>query len=511
MYVVTADEMRRLDQTVISDWGIPALVLMENAGRAVAEAVRQRIGSERKTEKAWIVLVGKGNNGADGIVAARHLAEAGIPVHILYAVEPHVLEKEAAVQRDIAARMGLSFTVYSPGTTDWAQYGGILDGLLGTGSSGAPREPYASLIREANFSGLPIVAIDIPSGLDADTGQVHDPCIRADMTVALAFLKRGLTQYPGKQFAGETVVRPIGIPPSLAESFPVRTYAVSGEMLRRRFGMEWPLARQPYSHKGTYGHVLVIAGSAAYSGAGLLCASAAMRAGAGLVTWALPQSIRDPFMGRRPELMLRGIPDDGRGSWPASSAEELIALSRDKQAVAIGPGLSRFAGDQIWLRKLWQEIACPIVLDADALNILADAGDFGSWPARQASVIMTPHPGELARLTGLTVREVEADRIELARRCAQRFNAVLVLKGAATVTATPQGDVYINTNGNPGMATGGTGDVLAGIIASLLAQGLSAAQAAAAGVYWHAEAGDRAAARRAQPASLLAGDLIEAL
>ena len=510
MYIVSAKEMRDLDRTAIETIGIPSLVLMENAGRAVAEAVLDMI-RDTGTDKPWIVLAGKGNNGADGVVAARHLQEAGIGVHVLYIAPPESLTGEAAVQRDIAFRLGLPHDVYAPGGVRWEQYGGIIDALLGTGTGGAPREPYASLIREANESGLPVVSVDIPSGLDADTGNVYSPCIRADRTVTFAFLKRGLAQYPGKQQAGECIVVPIGIPERIAAEYPVRTYLADRTLFRRSFAVDLPLARPANTHKGHYGHVLIAAGSLDYSGAGLLAASAALRAGSGLVTWALPQKLKECMIGHRPEIMMRGIEDGGSGEWTPASADALVELSCGKDAMAVGPGLSRFAGDTGWLRILWESIACPLVLDADALNILADARDFGEWPKRAFPTVMTPHPGEMARLAGLTVKEVEQDRIELARRYAAQHQVILVLKGAATVTATPQGDVYVNTTGNPGMATGGSGDVLTGIIVSLIGQGLPAEQAAVIGVYLHGEAGDRAAGRRLSPASLLAGDIVDAL
>lgn len=511
MFVVTAEEMRRLDRHAIETIGIPAIVLMENAGRAIAEEAAGLLGRDRGR---WLVLVGKGNNGGDGLVCARHLIEMGHEAAVVYAAAPDSLKGEAAVQRDIAARLGIPAAEYEPGRIDWSRYDGVVDALLGTGSAGAPRGAYAALIREANASGLPIVAADIPSGLDADTGEVDEPCIRAAATVALAMAKRGLVQYPGAERAGRVVVRAIGIPEAAADELGVNAFALEERTLRERLGLDWPLRRKADTHKGTYGHVLVAAGSLAMSGAGLLAAKAALRAGCGLVSWAVPQSLAPSLAGRLPEAMLAGLPDEGRGDWSAAPPESLAALAAGKQALVIGPGLGRWEGDGAWLRAVWEATdGVPLVLDADALNMLAEGGEdaFAAWPRRRAPVALTPHPGEMARLCGLSVRETQRDRIGLARRFAERHGVTLALKGARTVVATPDGAAYVNATGNPGMATGGAGDVLAGIVGSLLAQGMTPAQAVCAGVYLHGRAGDRAAEARGSEASLLAGDIIEAL
>lgn len=517
-YIVTAGEMRELDRRTIEELGIPALVLMENAGRAVFEEV-ERFAASRwngRGGKRWLVLTGKGNNGADGVVVARHMAEAGWEPTIAYAADPATLVGEAAVQRDIAGRLGLSRIVcVNQGEVmiEWKQYDGIIDALLGTGSRGTPTGMYAELIEGANASGLPIVSIDIPSGLDADTGQLHEPSIRAERTVALAFLKRGLVQHPGAAAAKETVVRKIGIPAAYAEDAAVRTYLLDEPTLRARLGLDPERRRSDDSHKGTYGHVLIIAGSRAMSGAGLLCARAALRGGCGLVTWAVPDRLVEPLSGRLPEAMLAGLPDGGTGRWNAVGVEGLARLALGKDAVVIGPGLGRWEGDAAWLRELWKALGSgiPLVIDADALNMVAASPDFARWPGRAGGVVLTPHPGEMGRLAGLSTRQVQRDRIGLARAYAEKHRVALVLKGAGTVVAEPEGDVYINRNGNAGMATGGAGDVLAGLVGGLLAQGMSAAQAAALGVWLHGAAGDRAAAARPAQASLIAGDIIESL
>ena len=515
MHVVTAAEMRQLDEVAINRLGIPGIVLMENAGREIArEAVdlyKSEMPAAKHKKPSWLILAGKGNNGGDGLAAARHLAEAGHEVAILYAVPPEQLSGDAARQRDIAASWGLRSFVYGREPVAWHSYDGIIDALLGTGSKGQPIEPYASIIREANASGLPIIAADIPSGLNADTGEVAGDCIRARRTVSLAFAKRGLMQHPGAAYAGEVVVKPIGIPAFLADDHGVSTFLLHEETFRQRLGLDPCLPRKADTHKGTYGHVLAVAGTRRFSGAGLLCATAALRAGCGLVTWALPETLLPFMIGKRPEIMLAGIADNGQGDWSQTDPGEILRQAQEKEAAVIGPGLGRFAGDGKWLRRLWEESSCPLVLDADALNMIADAQDFADWTNKDVPVIITPHPGEMARLCRLSTAEVQRNRLELARSFAAKHGVTVVLKGARTIVAAPDGDVFINTTGNPGMATGGSGDVLAGVAGGFLAQGLDGKQAACLAVYLHGLAGDRAAERRPSPYSLLAGDIAEEL
>lgn len=548
MYLVTAEQMRQLDSETIQQLGIPAIALMENAGRVIAEEIitlcRERGGAgcsnaaegndaglkeaalddpgkafkvsadhaltlASAAAERWFILVGKGNNGGDGLAAARYLRETGIAVTLVYAVPPESLSGEAALQRDAAAAMGLPAVVYGRDRLDLAECSGILDALLGTGGAGAPRGAYAELIAAANSSGKVIVSADIPSGLNADTGETHEPCIHASVTVCLAFLKRGLLQYPGAGAAGHVKVRAIGIPTALALNSGVQAHLLTPEVLHAHLGVDLARRRSPEGHKGTYGHVLLAAGTLRMSGAGLLAARAALRTGCGLVTWALPKKLLPSVIGVVPELMLADVGGSEEGNWVAETVSELLKLSEERDVIAVGPGLGRFPGDTDWLRSLWEGSDCPLVIDADALNILADS-DYKSW-VRRHSVILTPHPGEMARLANLTTAEVQRDRIGLAMDYAKEHGVTLVLKGAHTVIATPEGQAYVNTTGHPGMGTGGAGDVLTGMISSLLAQGLHATQAAAFGVYLHGLAGERAARQRNNPAAIIAGDIIEAL
>ncbi|SDX21292.1 NAD(P)H-hydrate dehydratase [Paenibacillus sp. PDC88] len=557
MYVVTAKQMRELDHIVIEKIGVPSASLMENAGKALAEevmklcreaqngridrrtpgdplqededndrrvfeewrGVRGTIRTEEtlhindRSQEHWYILTGKGNNGGDGLVCARHLQEAGMKVTIVYAVSPSTLEQDAALQRDAAAAYSIPAVVYSEKEPlSFHGVTGIVDALLGTGSNGAPRKAYAALIREANESGLPIVSADIPSGLNADTGELYEPHIRAEITVCFGLLKRGLTQYPGAEAAGRIVVRSIGIPSKLAADQGGTVQVLTEEVLEGSLGMDLALRRSGEGHKGTYGHVLLTAGTLAMSGAGLLSARASLRSGCGLATWALPYELMPHVIGKVPELMLADAVRGNDGLWTEESAERVIQLAEGKDVLAIGPGLGRFEGDTRWLRRIVEACDVPIVLDADALNMAAAGGeDFFLGMSRTAPLILTPHPGEMARLMGISTKDVQRDRITHAEAYAERTGVILVLKGSRTVIAAPSGSTYINLTGHPGMGTGGAGDVLTGIIAGLLAQGWSAEQAAAYGVYLHGLSGERAAYKRHHPGGITAGDIIDAL
>jgi ADP-dependent NAD(P)H-hydrate dehydratase / NAD(P)H-hydrate epimerase len=568
MYIVTAQQMRDLDNYTIEELGIPSLSLMEVAGKAIAEVVlsyggkRQDVAdtpegpalthrsSIQNDERAsleydqhWLVLVGKGNNGGDGLVAARYLHNLGIQVTLLYAMPPEQCSGDAAVQRDAAKRSGIEYAVWDaewdcsaasrkdelsgPSSGDiatslsqtarsvserWKSYTGIIDALLGTGSKGEPREPYGAMIRSANASGKPIIAADIPSGLNADTGEIAESCIQASRTVCLGFLKQGLTQYPGAGAAGDVMIRCIGIPRLAAQRAGVSSYLITDTVLKKELRIDITRARAVDGHKGTYGHVMIVGGSLNMSGAGLMASRSALRIGSGLVTWLLPEQLMKHMVGHVPELMMAPVSQEASGQWTAATTDAILEQTAKADVVAIGPGLGRFQQDGEWLRTLWERLDQPLVIDADGLNILAEADGLASWPKRSAATVLTPHPGEMARLAGVSTKEVQRDRLGLARRFATEHGVILVRKGARTVIAAPDGTVLVNTTGHPGMGTGGSGDVLTGVIAGLLAQGLNGLQAAAFGAHLHGHAGEMAAlARSGHPASLLAGDIIEHL
>ncbi|MDI3328864.1 MAG: NAD(P)H-hydrate dehydratase [Alicyclobacillaceae bacterium] len=492
MYLVTNAEMRRLDRYTIEEVGIPAAVLMENAGAGVAKWAEELTAPGARI----VVAAGKGNNGGDGLVAARHLSGRGRKVEVLLAAGPDELRGEAALQLQALRHWPVRVYV-DDGATDWSFLlrGAdlVVDALLGTGLTRPVESTHRRLIECINGSGAPVLAVDLPSGLDGDGGRVMGEAVRAGWTLCLGLPKRGLVTGEGPRYAGIWRVHDIGLAPRGPEVLGIdRVRLLEAADIRNW----WP--RRPFdSHKGLFGHLLVIAGAPQMWGAALLCGTAAYRSGAGLVTVAVSGEAVPPWLGAHPELMT--------AFW--RKPEEVLSLLDGKDALVVGPGLARFSGDVPWLKQVLSRVGAAVV-DAGALDVWREAAADGWRPP--ASVVLTPHPKEMARLTGLSTREVQSDRLETARRVAQRYGCTVVLKGAYSVIAAPDGRAFVNPTGNPGMATGGTGDVLAGVIGSLLAQGLPPVEAAAAGVYIHGAAGDRAAEKTGMTA-LTAGDVVEGL
>ncbi len=492
VYLVSNAEMRRLDRYTIEEVGIPAIVLMENAAAGVAEWA-----AELTPEGGHIVVAaGKGNNGGDGLAAARRLSSRGFSVDVWLGIAPDRLTGEAATQWGALQHWPVRIHV-DDGSSDWRElWEGadlIVDALLGTGLSRPVDARLGRVIDAINASNRPVLAVDLPSGLDGDTGRIMGTAIRARWTLCLGWAKRGLVMGDGPRCAGTWRVWDIG----LAPKGPERVGASRVRMIRKEEVRAWVPERPYDANKGHYGHLLVMAGHARMWGAALMSAVSAYRAGAGLVTVAVRGDAVPPWLGIHPELMT--------AFW--NLPEEAPALVEGKQALVVGPGLVRFDGDVSWLKALLGKVRYAVV-DAGALEIWKEAIESGWRPSAQ--VVVTPHPKEMARLTGLDTAEVQADRIEVARRVARSCGCTVVLKGAYTVVAGEDEGVWVNPTGNPGMATGGTGDVLAGVIGSLLAQGLPPGQAAAAGVYLHGLAGDLAAQAEGL-ASMVATDVIAQL
>jgi NAD(P)H-hydrate epimerase len=461
MKAVTTAQMRALDERTIAA-GTPASELMERAGATVACRALKML--RQAGSQSALLLAGKGNNGGDAVVAARHLEAAGCRATVVSPVELN-----AALLKET-----------KPGL--------IVDGLLGTGLAGDVREPFVSAIRFINESRLPVLAIDIPSGLDGDTGEPHGVAVRADVTLTIGLPKIGLLRAP--DYVGTVEVADIGFPSEF-----VAEISSDVELLTPGDVAGLLPARRRDSHKGDFGHLLIIAGSEGYTGAPVLCAHAAARSGAGLVTLAVPREVY-PIVAAQcpPEVMPR--PLDRLGSWESFTA------------VALGPGLGLAEGTQ---RQVWHWLdSCrqPLVVDADGLNALAR--NVAILNHVNVPVVLTPHPGEMGRLISQTAAAVQARRWDVAREFAKNNRLTLVLKGAGTVVAANSGPLWINPTGNPGMAKGGMGDALTGIIGALLAQGLKPFDAARVAVYVHGFAGDLAAARVGER-GLLASDLIAEL
>ena len=495
MKAVTTGQIRELDQRTIAA-GTPGEELMERAGYAVARTAVAFL--QRHDSRSVLLFAGKGNNGGDAIVAARHLAGAGCQPTLILLCRRNELQGDPQLhlQKLVSAVQVFELPTLDElseivADTDPAV---VIDGLLGTGLQGEVREPYATAIKVINGLHRPVVAIDIPSGLDSDTGEVHGVCVRADTTVTMGFPKIGLLKPAGADFVGSIEVADIGIPPSFVEQLQAVAELLTAPDVK-------PLLppRRRSAHKGDFGHLLVIAGAEGYTGAPILVAHAAARAGAGLVTLAVPRSIY-PIVAAKcpPEVMPQ--PVDFEQFNPAYFAKF--------DAVAIGPGLGQEAGAQKMIWKVVSSGALPMVVDADALNAIARG--VAALKKLRRPLVVTPHPGEMARLVGKTNQEVQANRWDIARRFAQEYGVVTVLKGAGTVVTDKSGKLWINSTGNPGMAKGGMGDALTGIIGAFLAQRMSPLDAARAGVFVHGLAGDLANGKLGARA-MLTTDLIEHL
>lgn len=507
MKLVTAAEMGNLDRMTAEQYHLSTLILMENAGLAVVNAIRREIGPDL-AGKRILIFAGKGNNGGDGLVVARHLINAGADVKVFLLARPEDLRGDAEVNyRVLRAMQATFYPVLEEKDLQRADvallYADlVVDAIYGTGFKGAALGVPARVIELINQTGKPVVAVDLPSGLEADSGKVNGPCIRATRTVTFALPKLGLVLEPGARYAGQLEVADISIPRALIASQPLTRELVTREWCAGRLPR-----RSPASHKGDYGHVLVVGGSPGMAGAIVLTAMAALRAGAGLVTLGVPAPLHQAVQARTVEAMSRPLPANSEGCLAREAADDIMAFKR-ASVLALGPGLSQHADSFALVRELLPRLSCPVVIDADALNALS--GHTEILPTLKQPAILTPHPGEMSRLVGIPVARVQEDRLTVAQAAAQQWQVIVVLKGAKTVVATPKGYIYINPTGNPGMATGGSGDVLTGIIAALLAQGLPAEEAAACGVYLHGLAGDLAS-RDLGMASVTATSLIEYL
>lgn len=504
MKVVTASQMRELDRRATEEFGIPSLLLMENAGlQAVLEMERS---FPRLLTGRVAVVCGKGNNGGDGLVVARHLFDRGTEVEVFLVAKQGDVKGDAGTNLEIIRRLGVPIREIT--TRQDIQASGemisradlIVDALLGTGTAGGAKGLVAEAIDLLNRTGCPIVALDIPSGVSSDEGELPGPSINATLTVTFGLAKRGVILFPAASYAGRVVIVDIGLPRQLLDDPNLEVSLLEPKEVVGAFP-----SRDPNAHKGTYGHVLVLAGSSGKTGAAAMCALSALRIGAGLVTLGLPESLNDMMEAKLTEVMTEWLPETVDRTVALAALGKVQSLIDGKRALAIGPGLSTHPETAEVVRELVGTVNVPMVVDADGINALA--AKLETLGKAAAPVILTPHPGELARLLGMSREEVVNNRIPIAQKVATSFKIHLVLKGGRTLVVDPEGRVSINMTGNPGMATGGTGDVLTGLIAGLLAQGVTPGLAAMAGVYLHGLAGDLAAEAVGQEA-MLASDLM---
>jgi ADP-dependent NAD(P)H-hydrate dehydratase / NAD(P)H-hydrate epimerase len=502
MIVVTAAEMRRLDALTIQRYGTPGHVLMERAGRGATAVLLTEFPHVRR--RRVVIIAGKGNNGGDGFVIGRLLRKHQVRAEVV------LLGKQQDVKGDAArmlaalrrARVAVAEVATSNDVAGLAErFEGaalLVDAVFGTGLNAPVDGRHADVLHLMNSCGVPIFAVDIPSGLDADRGTPLGVAIQAEATATFGFAKIGQVVYPGVEHVGTLAVVDIGIPPEAVAAVQPSTRLLEEAEVARLVPV-----RAAEAHKGTCGHVLVIAGSRGHTGAALLAAHGACCAGAGLTTLAGPASLNTILCSGVPEAMTALLADkDGLVQFDES---QIRALLEGKTAVIVGPGIGVHEDAQRLVRFLLAEIALPMVVDADALSCLAR--DLDVLRTAPAQALLTPHPGEMARLLNAATASVQADRVATARQFAQAYNCVMVLKGARSVIAAPDGSAWINPTGNPGMASGGMGDALSGILGGLLAQGVPPADAACLGVYLHGAVADHIAAARG-PIGFLASDVI---
>ena len=507
MKIVTAAQMQALDRRTITEAHVPGLTLMERAGTAVVTAMEHVYGP--LANKRVTILCGKGNNGGDGFVVARVLRRKQARPSVLLFAHAKDLQGDAArMYRRFVPGTG-SASVHANPTTDRIRSrlqstDLAVDALFGTGLSAPVVGAYKTAIDLLNDLSAgkqcPVVAVDLPSGIHADTGAVLGAAVRASLTVTFGLPKIGLYLGEGIDYAGQVRIVDIGIPAAYTAAIESHVALITSDRVRRLL----PL-RLPSAHKGTFGHAAIIAGSIGKSGAAAMATAAALRIGTGLVTVATPASVNPALEAKLLEAMTVPMPETEENTLASSGLEQLVSFANARSAVAIGPGLTTHPDTARLILALLRRLEKPFVLDADGLNAVSEKTALLN--ACKCCPILTPHPGEMARLEKTSAQSVNADRIGTATRFAEHHGVILVLKGARTIVARPDGHVAICPTGNPGMATAGTGDALTGIIVGLLAQQLSPWDAACAGTYLHGLAGDLAAGELGQ-AGMLAGDLI---
>ncbi len=506
-YLVTANEMRAFDSLSINSVGIPGVVLMENAGRSTFNAVQKHFSSRLEGSKVS-VIAGPGNNGGDGFVIARYLINQGAKVKT-YLLAPKAKSKgDALINLNVLLAMHgdieelQSLDSITQAGHKWRESELIIDAILGTGLQSDVRSPFREAISILNECTGFKVAVDIPSGLDSDTGQIKGCAVKSDLTVTYGFRKLGMALYPGRQLCGTIEVIDISIPRSIVEANSPQARLVNNPGL----GAYFRKRQDAVAHKGSFGHILVVGGSPGKTGAAVMAARSASRIGAGLVTVAVPKTLNEVLENKLTEEMTAPIACDDDGNWNEHSCGQIIDLTRDKNCIVLGPGLSTSRFAQRIVETILVETSCPLVVDADGLNCLAK--NIGIPVNNSDRLFLTPHPGEMSRLVGRPTVDVQGNRLETAKAFALEKKLWLVLKGAATIICSPQGRVFVNGSGSPWMASGGQGDALSGMLGGLLAQGLEPENAVALAVFMHGAIAD-AIIREQGLRPVLAMDLIE--
>ena len=511
MKAVSALEMRELDRRTIEEFGIPGEIPMQRAGLGVAEAA-MHFAEVAKQEPLVQIFAGKGNNGGDAFVAAYCISRMGCEVEVLFAGDSSSVSGDALTHLNRMREEGIELRELAA-EDEWnellamPQLAGtvLIDGLLGTGITGSARGPVAAAINVVNrFSRhAPVVAIDIPSGLNADTGIAEGSCVIADLTVTMAMPKKGLLEPCALDYVGRLEVIDIGIPTELSAEIDSPAELITEADIEPLFSH-----RARTAHKGSYGHTLIIGGASGYAGAVAMAAMAALRSGVGLVSMLVPETIAATVAGLVPEAMVHAGKTNATGSLSSDAIENWGQDLSIFSSILVGPGMTRHSDGEALIREVAALRDTTVVMDADALNIISDHPDI--LEKTSCDIILTPHPGEMARLLKTDSAAVQGDRFAAAIKSADAFGTITVLKGAGSIVAQNDKPLHINMTGNPGMATGGMGDVLAGLMTGLAAQGLSPFDSARAAVYIHGRAGDNAVLEGSQN-GLISTDLIKEL
>jgi len=503
--IADAITIRDIDRIAVEKYGITGLQLMENAGRGVADvALRELDGAARGSKAA--IFAGKGNNGGDGYVAARHLHNAGIAVTVYTLCKLDEIKGDAALNAASWRKMNgrveelLSSEAVKAAAESIEKSDIVIDAIFGTGLSEEVTGVHGEAIRLINNLAKKIISIDIPSGIHATTGAVLGEAVKASVTATMAMPKLGLFLFPGRAHAGRVEVVDIGVPGEVLDEPSIKWNLLGPADIS---GILKP--RKSESHKSSHGHLLILAGSPGMTGAAYMSGAAALRAGAGLVTVGVPESLHDIMEVKTTEVMTVGLPETPGRKLGIASYEEIRRIAANKTALVVGPGAGTSEELMKLIELILQDIHIPVVIDADGLNSFAPK--IASLKALKAEVVLTPHPGEMSRLLNMKIQAIQADRLGAAEKLVELTGATVVLKGAYTVISCPNGQVYLNPTGNPGLATAGTGDILAGMLGAFLAQGYNAFEASAAAVYIHGLAGDEAK-KKSGELGMIATDLL---
>jgi NAD(P)H-hydrate epimerase len=506
-YLVTASEMQKMDKETIKTFGLPGIVLMENAGRCAVDFFMSQFSD--LPDKRIGIIAGSGNNGGDGFVMARYFISAGEDVIVFLMTKMEKLSGDARFNYERLLLMNARIIEIPDEDSINPQYDTLItrniwiDALLGTGLRSEVQGRYRRMITFLNKSKHPIFAVDIPSGLHSDTGNICGTAIKADATITFGHQKMGQAMPTGDQHCGKLAIADIGIPKQISESISSKQYLLTSKTINLN------LYNRPSSaHKGTTGHVLVIGGSIGKTGACALTSHAAMRIGCGLVTLGIAKTLNSVLETQIMEVMTQPLTEERPGVLGLNAFDDIMKASQGKKCIAIGPGMGTLFKTQELILKLVQEIHIPMVIDADAINALA--GQAECLHNAKTTHILTPHPGEMARLTGLSTQEIQSDRVTFARHFAKSHAVILVLKGEKTVIAHPDGIIAVNPTGNSGMASGGMGDVLTGMIAGVIAQNIMPGNAVETAVYIHGMASDILQRNKGR-IGFMASDVIETI